>query len=414
MKKKSSNIKTVEQSAFPPPSLEGMAPVPPLPEPKLAKQIQTSAGTVVKKTTTTTKETTSVVPATVPKPTEAPAPTPVLQPQAPKPASTAALPQIQQPVVVQPLQTTAPAPTAQQPVVSNPPVTSEQPVTQGAVPPPQPATPTPLWWKKNRKKVLVITSIIGAVATLIGLVWRLCPSLANYSVLPPNRTSRIEATPTTILGVKVMTEELANLRKDIIELKSRPATVVTQVVQTLQPAQPSSVVMVATNASTSNSAPCTIECKGFGGQTVGIIGSSNIVINGSVTIYPNGVIVPTSVGQKVQQPRQLLCWPHGSEPTRIIRAKECLLSSGVSSFSMPTEIIRAGEDIGVLIPDGWSVKWHSSANPDQTEITIDGRLYRPFPAGMTWPSNNRDQHHELRLRLRGISEASLELTFFRF
>lgn len=336
-----------------------------------------------------------------------PAPVPVAKPQAPKPATT-------------PVPLAVPTPTVvQQPPAPKPPVASAQPATPDLTTTPQPtphqpATLSPSWWKRNRKKVLVVASIVGAVATFIGLVWRLYPSFANHLALPPNRTSRIEATPTTILGVKVMTEELANLRKDIIELKSRPATVVTQVVQTLQPAQPSSVVMVATNASTSNSAPCTIECKGFGGQTVGIIGSSNIVINGSVTIYPNGVIVPTSVGQKVQQPRQLLCWPHGSEPTRIIRAKECLLSSGVSSFSMPTEIIRAGEDIGVLIPDGWSVKWHSSANPDQTEITIDGRLYRPFPAGMTWPSNNRDQHHELRLRLRGISEASLELTFFRF
>ena len=382
------------------------------PSPKLTKTTAPTE-TIVEKTTT--KKTTSVVPATTTQ-VATPVPAPVAQPQAPKPASTAALPQIQQPVVVQPLQTTAPAPTAQQPVVSNPPVTSEQPVTQGAVPPPQPATSTPSWWKKNRKKVLVITSIIGAVATLIGLVWRLYPMFANHAVLtPPHSQANTIAHSTPTIGA-AMASELDELRKQVAELKSRPPTVVTQLVQVLT--VPSSVVVVSDNISASNNIPVgTIKCKGFSGYAVDVSGNNNIVVgdNSTVTISSNGVI--PFIIQQGQQPRHQqvrLPWPLNSKPTRIIQAEVCLLSSGVSSFSLPTETIHAGEDIGVLIPDGWAINSYSSANMGQIEVAVDGKINPSIPGRVVTPPGNRIQHHEMRFRLcGGLSEASLELLFYK-
>lgn len=279
-----------------------------------------------------------------------------------------------------------------------------------------------LFLKRNWLKVLKFLGIV-MVLILIYVGWN------HFFGRHPSPSFKPEVAATDRLGVRTMASRLEDLQKTIDDLKSRPPMIVTQVVQTTQvvtqsvqvPMQPNSVVMLTTNSSVSNSTPVsTIECKGFGGgQTVGIFGNSNIVINGSVTIYPNRVVVPTPVTkQDQQQPRQqqvALSWPYDSEPTRIIRVKGCLLSSGVSSFSLPTEIIRAGEDIGILIPDGWAVNAHTSANdPNLIEAAVDGKIKQSVPGRVFIPPTDSVQHHEMRFRLRGgVLEASLDLLFYK-
>jgi hypothetical protein len=240
------------------------------------------------------------------------------------------------------------------------------------------------------------------IAIFIGLAWLTSHPLLLFkkqTVLPASSTN----TPAA---------EVARLQRLVNEINRQRTTqiVVTQYVAAVQTA-PSSVVMTATNLTG------TIECRGFGGQTVGINGNSNIVVNGSINIYPNGMVLAQPGGVQGQPQLQPLPWPKGVTPTRIIRASACLLKSCCTSFSLPPETIRTGEDVGVEIPDGWVVRWHFNVNPDQFETALDGATYNVYqdnaaPKGPV----NRAQHHEWRFKLHGggLTEARLDLEFYRF
>jgi hypothetical protein len=386
-----------------------------------------------------------LAPASVPTPTSQPAPTVSKPTVVPTPVSASVMPPMStqstaSPSQVTPKSTTPVIAPAQTPPTSTPIVqavktpTPNPNSTTSTVSSPaqtqanQTVVPKPSWWWKKQNRLIAIG--IFVVLAFLGSIWYFGPLLRRKSSSPPSHgTNEVKTAAvstnnanTNAAVFQAMNLEVENLRKEIAELKSRPPTVITQkVMQAAEPIQPSSIVMTTTNTLASNSVPLrTIECKGYGGQVVGIIGNSNIVMNGPINIYPGGIASVITNRINIQQTleqrkdQQNPIWPQGFKPTRIIQANACLLSSGVTSFSLPTETIRASEDIQVPVPDGWAIKWHCTANVDQIETAVDGRTSKDLPDGVPIPVGDKNQRHELRLRLRGsISEARLDLTFYR-
>lgn len=171
MAKSNKNIKnkppTGTGAGFKPPTPAKLSP---LPKPMKAAGGTPPVVTTTKKTTTsvTTKgSNTSQAPT---QPSVVPTPTPVVIPKTRKPRkATAVIPAVVQQPPVAPI------------VPPVPPTPTPKPVV----------TPSPSWWKRNKRTVLTVAGIVSAVAMLAGLAWRLYPLLK----MPAATSSSITTAP---------------------------------------------------------------------------------------------------------------------------------------------------------------------------------------------------------------------------
>ncbi|MBU6426991.1 hypothetical protein KGQ27_02000 [Patescibacteria group bacterium] len=148
-----------------------------------------------------------------------------------------------------------------------------------------------------------------------------------------------------------------------------------------------------------------------------VVGHGNVVISGnSNVVMINGEparrsgSTPTSVGDNQTTAKQ---WPKDFGPTRVIKPAQCLVDSGIDGFTLPETTVYAGDDVEVVIPNGWGLGIHMSANADQYDAALDGKIVQPT-SGEVKPTG-RIPHKELRLRLRpGVQSSTLRLKFDRW
>ena len=280
-------------------------------------------------------------------------------------------------------------------------------------------------WKETRVPLLISMLIVGAMTLL--MVFNPIGIKPRHSVIPPPVDTTVDMSamppitpppsPTPTI-TPADDAAVAELREKIVELERKLATVasVTQTVvmtSAVSPAAP----LVCTNATDWTNAAQLLRGGVVGNDNFLVFGQGNVIVRGNSNVVTVGgeVVVrdhlPTR--QAATPAATTKVWPQDFAPTRVIKAEDCLLTSGIQSFSLPTDSIRAGEDIKVTIPGGWAVVWHSSATRDEIEVALDGQIITPDIGRVAAGGSN--VHDNLRLRLKpGCQSATLELTFNKF
>lgn len=349
----------------------------PLPKSSKTKSAAKETGTIktrkkVVQTTTTTKSSEPLhnpTPTTGPKPVPAPRPAPILLQRQDPPLAPVKAPPEQRP---------------------------EPPVIPPTVPPTRKPTPPPSWWERKTGWTSFMIPIAVILISLVVIFWILVPALkANKPVAPAQTDTTVTTAVANIESLQKTVDEI-NRR-----LETQAATPVTITGSTLDP----------TNAIRSLRGGLYVGDNST--VVLGSVGDNSVVGNDSTVVIGAGGNAKRSRkdgGSATATPAKV--WPRDFTPTRTIEATECLLTSGCESFKLTTETIRAGDDVKVVIPNGWNVEWYSTANQGQIEVAKDGSQYRPFDDRTAPAGGDGLQHREWRFRLAsGLPEAKLELTF---
>lgn len=280
--------------------------------------------------------------------------------------------------------------------------------TQPTSPPPTPPSPPPVmppapatppakkgsWYERSRPWFIPLLILLMAIG--LGLiVWQV--GLFKKSATTTTPTPAVTDTIPFMSAVE-------DLRKSVDEIGRRLVI----------------VPPVVTNMTDFTNAMQCLLCGGIvGNANTFIIGKDNVVIHGSNNTV-NGCC-PTTAKPTTPPTAQLppekpveVKAPNWWElpPTKVIDGRSCVPSNNCCKTFTISTMIKAGELLQVIIPDGWNMSCYTPANSDQIECVIDGKPSTKH-SGQVKVAADPLQQHEWRLRLVGIQETSLEFTFYR-